>query len=403
MGSLFWLREHRRYGCGSLASREQHGRQCSQAGAAGESSGHRIGGCFAGCGSTDGPRATSAERARRALLLVTQVMGVSAAAVREARADCVKILRDAGADMTLADDEDGNTALMAAVDNGDNDWVKMLLDAGADADQFSDHHGCTALMLAAEHGSADCVKTLLAAGADADKAGDYDGWTALMFAAEHGSADCVKTLLAAGAETDKTTPRDSWTALMSAAENGRTDCVKTLLAAGAETDKTTRDGWTALMFAARKGHTDCVKTLLDAGADFTITTKTGRTALKIAETTAVTNADEVVALLRAAQPPLPYDDSNDDWADECHSEYDSDDSNAENHPDNDFPEEQDSDWDDDIFGGMGMRIEGATHGGSGRGGVDHGVGGDDSEYDVDEYVEESDSEDDVDGHNDGND
>ena len=110
---------------------------------------------------------------------------------------------------------------------------------------------------------------------------------------------------------------------------------------------------------------------------------------------------------------------NDEWADECRSEYDSDDSddsNAENHPDDDFPEEQDSDLDDDIFGGMGMRMEAATHGESGRG--DHGVGGDDSEYDVDEYVEESDSEYDsgvdeygkhsdseydVDGHDDDND
>ena len=65
---------------------------------------------------------------------------------------------------------------------------------------------------------------------------------------------------------------------------------------------------------------------------------------------------------------------------ECRSEYDSDDSddsNAENHPHNDFPEEQDSDLDDDIFGGMGMHMEAATHGRSGRGGVDHGVGGDD--------------------------
>ena len=66
------------------------------------------------------------------------------------------------------------------------------------------------------------------------------------------------------------------------------------------------------MFAARRGNADCVRALLKAGADVTIATKTGRTALKIAETTAVTNADEVVALLRAAQPPLPYGESNDE-------------------------------------------------------------------------------------------
>ena len=86
----------------------------------------------------------------------------------------------------------------------------------------------------------------------------------------------------------------------------------------------------------------------------------------------------------------------------CRSEYDSDDSKTI--PTTTFRRSRTASyWDDDIFGGMGMRMEAATHGGSGRGGVDHGVGGDDSEYDVDEYVEESDSEDDVDGHNDGND
>ena len=41
--------------------------------------------------------------------------------------------------------------------------------------------------------------------------------------------------------------------------------------------------------------------------------------------------------------------------------------------------------------------------GSGRGGGDHGIGGDDSEYDVDEYGKHSDSEYDVDGHDDDND
>ena len=65
------------------------------------------------------------------------------------------------------------------------------------------------------------------------------------------------------------------------------------------------------MFAAEAGWADCVRALLEAGADVTIATETGRTALKIAETQVRHNA-EVVALLRAAQPPLPYEESNDE-------------------------------------------------------------------------------------------
>ena len=344
------------------------------------------------------------ERMHQALLLITGALGVTAAAVRKARAEALGLtdtmlaagdgdvdrlrrLLDAGADADEPSDHNGWTALMFATYDGSTDCVKTLLDAGADADKTTSEYGWTALILAADKGFTDCVKTLLDAGADVDKT-TRDGWTALTFAARDGHTDCVKTLLDAGADADKTSEY-GWTALMLAADNGFTDCVKTLLDAGADADKTRTDGWTALMLAARGRRVDSVRALLRAGAHVTIATDAGLTALKIAETPRRPNA-EVVALLRAAQPPLPYDDSNDEWAEECRSEYDSDDSNAENHPDNDFPEEQDSDWDDDIFGGMGMRIEGATHGGSGRGGVDHGVGGDDSE-------------DDVDGHNDGND
>ena len=93
------------------------------------------------------------------------------------------------------------------------------------------------------------------------------------------------------------------------------------------------------------------------------------------------NGEEDIAIVTLE--PLPEER----WGEEYSSEYDSDDSNAENHPDNDYPEEEDSDLDDEVFGRV--RVEAATHYGARLGGGGHDVGGDDSEYDVDDYDEDA--------------
>ena len=178
------LRKNGRSRRGSLGPQKADGRKCRQAGAAGESSGHRIGGCFAGCGSTDGPRATSAERARRALLLVTQVMGVSAAAVREARAE-----RELAAMDAL-----GLPATSRAARDGDIDRLRLLLEAGIDTEQ-ADGEGWTPLFWAVDSGEGSgCLRLLLEAGADASNVAD-NGTTALILAATIGDYHCVKILL----------------------------------------------------------------------------------------------------------------------------------------------------------------------------------------------------------------
>ena len=110
----------------------------------------------------------ASERMRQALLVVTGALGVTAAAVRKARAEAL-----------------GLTDTMLAAGDGDVDRLRCLLDAGADADEPSDHDGWTALMFAADEGCTDCVKALLDAGADVDK-DDDDGWTALMWGSGSG-------------------------------------------------------------------------------------------------------------------------------------------------------------------------------------------------------------------------
>ena len=193
------------------------------------------------------------------------------------RADAVKALLEAGADVD-AKTSDGTTALIvaaygmfktppetpkAAARGGHADTVKALLEAGADVDAKTSN-GTTALIAAADF--ADAVKMLLEAGADVDAKDEPLGETALMWAVGLGDADAFKALLEAGAEVNATTSEGN-TALLLAAEEGSAEMVKALLEAGADADAKRPDGETALLTAVGKGHAATAKALLEGGAD----------------------------------------------------------------------------------------------------------------------------------------
>ena len=267
-------------------------------------------------GGVDGARAASAERARMALLLVTQELGVSAAAVREARAE-----RDATKE-TIAralndfiGEHDGNVdfpvsvgaqyvdaescavllpPMQLAAKFGYPNCLQLLLQAGAKIDGTDDFYSLTALMCAAEEGQSDCVRRLLDAGADVNKLSS-EGQTALILACQCVAPDCVELLLNAGADADAA-DTDGRTALMHAAwllgseariEEDALICHRLLLEAGADVDTADNaghffSGQTVLMYAAERGSTGGVRLLLEAGADTEKADAQGRTALMFA-------------------------------------------------------------------------------------------------------------------------
>lgn len=92
---------------------------------------------------------------------------------------------------------DGDTALMKAADDGKLDAVKTLLSSGANVNARNES-GETALMLAADEGHTEIVKELIAAGADIHLH-DEDDETALMKAVEEKHEDTASVLRAAGA------------------------------------------------------------------------------------------------------------------------------------------------------------------------------------------------------------
>lgn len=95
---------------------------------------------------------------------------------------------------------EGGTALHYATDRGHTAVVNILLAAGAEVNLADPDQGWTPLMYAAYDDRADIAQQLIAAGADLN-ARDPQGRTPLILAAEACSAHVAEILIAAGADT----------------------------------------------------------------------------------------------------------------------------------------------------------------------------------------------------------
>ncbi|CAF0783824.1 unnamed protein product [Didymodactylos carnosus] len=115
-------------------------------------------------------------------------------AVRYSNEIFVKKLCAKGADIELANEETGMTALMLASSMGYNNIVNILLDAGADPNQV-DYQGNAALHHATSgYGeNIECIKTLISRGANINISNEI-GFTPLMLAKENWNDAVVKLL-----------------------------------------------------------------------------------------------------------------------------------------------------------------------------------------------------------------
>ncbi len=167
------------------------------------------------------------------------------------RAEVVAFLISRGADVNLQDEE-GQTALMAAGEN--TDAVKALIEAGADVD-LRDREGNTAMML----GTVAVQQLLTQAGASQEGLNDV----ALVEAAALGDVAKVDALLGAGANVNY----GDGGALVAAAGKGNVVLLERLIGAGADVNLGWRSGLTAIAQAAYEGYLEVVEILLKAGAD----------------------------------------------------------------------------------------------------------------------------------------
>ena len=92
-----------------------------------------------------------------------------------------------------------DTALREAAVNGRLEVVRLLLDAGADL-SLANGAGGTPLMVAAGRGHLEVLRLLLWRGAAVDAVSPGDGWTAFHIACTLNQADCAEALVRAGCD-----------------------------------------------------------------------------------------------------------------------------------------------------------------------------------------------------------
>ena len=168
-------------------------------------------------------------------------------------------------------DEDGNTPLHIAADEGRTILVKMLVWAGADVEARAGDMNATPLLVAAANGqTGTALALLLELGADPNPAG-ATGTTALEIAARNNDVRLVLALLQHGAEVDARSS-NGWTPLHAAVGFNHPVAISVLVRYGANANNRDNDGDTPLITACSLGYIDCVQQLLQGGADPRMTT-----------------------------------------------------------------------------------------------------------------------------------
>lgn len=171
-------------------------------------------------------------------------------------------------------DDEGQTALHIAADQGLTEAVAILSTRGADLNVPREEDSRTPLHIAVNEGHVDVVEALLESGAKVNTP-DVDGWLPLHVAAYYGAAEIAGMLLSHGAKVNAVTSKGQ-TALHIAVEmaentwlNRDADyqlTVKLLLGAGADVNARDGYGQSPIHVAAKNLDLPTMAVLLDHGA-----------------------------------------------------------------------------------------------------------------------------------------
>lgn len=134
-------------------------------------------------------------------------------------------------------DENGDCPLIIAAYRGYTEIVRVLLEAGADVTAVDPSMKATALHAAAYAGHAEAARLLIELGRiDIDKQGPYNGYTALHDAIWQNHTEVARILIDAGADLDLKS-NDGQTPLQLAEQHHATEIVALIrarLAAGGQ-------------------------------------------------------------------------------------------------------------------------------------------------------------------------
>ena len=196
--------------------------------------------------------------------------------------DCVNALIEAGADVTIQDDED-RTPLLLAVKGNYGDVAIALVKGGADPNTpYVDDEGASHNLLfdSLVVENADFATLLIESGADIYSEDEHKV-TTLLQASHRGMTDVVKALLDKNTKEEwvNTASDENITPLIAASSEGHLEIANALIAAKADVNAKDKDQTNSLMAAAARGHVDIVEALLNAGSDVNEQNVDGHTAL----------------------------------------------------------------------------------------------------------------------------
>ena len=202
-------------------------------------------------------------------------------AVMSGREQSAQLLIDAGADINISDNKQ-RTALHMAACNGYNDIVDALIKRPDVSLNVRNENGDTPLNVAADNGRAASARLLIDAGADINIS-DNNQWTALHTAAYFGYNDIVDALIKRPDVNLNVRNEDGDTPLHSAAWSGREQSARLLIDAGADINISDNQQWTALHIAAHFGHSSIVGELIKAPhLNLNVRNENGNTPLNLA-------------------------------------------------------------------------------------------------------------------------
>ena len=195
-------------------------------------------------------------------------------------------------------DENGNTALCLAVEQGHTSMVEQLLKYGADVDARDRKFG-SALFTAVYKGRADIVQVLLDNGANVG----LD--ESLYKTSGDGNVTVIRMLLEKGADTNMACNLLHSSPLHAASARGHVAVVGLLLDKGADVNAegtsrfNERNGsyGSALRGASAEGHADIVRMLLDKGADVNARHGRGPLGVNALECARRNNKQEMIQIL----------------------------------------------------------------------------------------------------------
>ncbi len=190
--------------------------------------------------------------------------------------------------------------VIAAASSGDWDRVAQLVRAGASPLDAQDAQGRTALLLAVDQNQVAAARLLIAAGASVNvQASNLD--TPWLLAGARGRTEIIRDMIPAGPDL---TIRNRYggNALIPACERAHLDTIKLLLTTGIDVDHVNNLGWTCLLEIVLLGdggprHIEAARLILEAKADPNLADKQGVTPLAHARAKGQT---EVAKLIEAA-------------------------------------------------------------------------------------------------------